>query len=71
MGVNGGSRGNSNSDSDLSEGYLMGYVLILEDRRMQEVYEYWIQTNNVIHLNGGIVDESIWETRWREFAVIT
>ena len=42
MGVNGGSRGNSNSDSDLSEGNLMGYVLILEDRQMQEVYEYCI-----------------------------
>ena len=52
------------------EGDEPGYTPNPEDLRLREVYGDWVHANPGTHLDGGICDESAWQARWRDLAVM-
>ena len=52
-------------------GGLPGYVPTGEDQRIQEVYRYWVNSNDGAHISEGIQDYKEWKTRWKTLAVIS
>ena len=47
-----------------------GYVKTPEDLRLQEVCGDWVHGNPGTHLDGSVKDDSAWQARWRELAVM-
>ena len=45
-------------------GDVPGYIPTLEDLRLQEVYAYWVHRNPVMHLDGGVAEDRLWQGWW-------
>ena len=52
-------------DGEGPAGDLPGYVPTREDRRIKEVYGYWVKSNDGAHLSGGVKANQEWKARWR------
>ena len=57
-------------DGEGTAGDLPGCAPMGEYRCIQEVYRYWLNSNDVAHLSGGIQDDKEWNTRWENLAFI-
>ena len=51
-------------------GNVTGYQPTPEDLSLREVYGDWVHANPVTHLDGGARDKSVWQTWWRDLAVM-
>ena len=49
---------------------MSGYNPTPEDLRVREVYGDWVHANTGTHLDGGVHNDSAWQTWWRDLAVI-
>ena len=47
-----------------------GYTPTPEDLRLREVYKDWVHSNPGNHLDGGICDDSAWQSWWSDLAVM-
>ena len=52
-------------------GDLPGAILSDADRLMDKVYGDHVHQNDGTHLDGGITDDTVWQTYWRRLIVYT
>jgi hypothetical protein len=54
----------------LPKGDLPGYKVTEADRKLMDVYGYYIHQNGRLHLDGDIQDDAAWQARWQKLTVL-
>ena len=57
-------------DGEGTAGDVPGYQPTPEDLRLWEVYGDWVYANPSTHLDGGVRNDSAWQSWWRDLAVM-
>ena len=57
-------------DGEGENGDVPGYAPNPEDLRLREVYGDWVHGNPGTHLDGGILEDRMWQGWWRDLAVM-
>ena len=50
---------------------LQGHQLTQCDLKLRSVYGDYVHRNDGTHLPGGIADDALWQTRWRQISNLT
>ena len=54
--------------NELPIGDLPGYDITAVDRKLMEVYGDYVHQNDGAHLDGGVMDDDVWQKRWKSLA---